>query len=685
MYARQPARHPPVPRRPARVRGRGAAPPGPRLSRGRRRLRDDGPGAGPRPRAQGGARPDGTDVRGRPRSALPVRSAGAAGLGATGAGSRRPPAAAAAGCGMSAATPSTTSPPGTGTPPAGAADARGSSARGSNARSADTRDSAAETRATSGRLRIGLLRFAQESNALSPVRTEVEDFRRTHLRTGEDLLQAVGPRGVEAPGFLAHAELSGFARAARRIAGDGIELVPLMSAWAVPGGPLSRAAQAWFCAEVDRLLGEAGRLDAVFISLHGAMRGEGGTAPEADILALLRRRLGSEVVLAATVDLHAHLTPALVEPLSVLVAYRTNPHRDHARAGARAAEILVPALLGQLRPTMTWRSLPMVLGGGTTIDFLPTMRPVFRRMRRMERDPRVLSVSLCMCHIWSDAPDLGWGVVAITDDDAALADALADELADAAWALRHRLPPELPDAAEALQRARAARWRRRFGTVCISDASDMVGAGAAGESTRLLSHLLAEGQGLRILAPIRDAAAVAALWDLPDGSEVAVTLGGRLDPDNPPLPVQGRLRRKRADTAFGRCLLLDLDHVQLVVTEGPPLAMKPSFYRDMGLRPWFADICVVKSLFPFRLYFLWHNRLTIYARTRGQTDFDVAWRMQFDGPVHPKDPVDDWRPADRRRRALPQRAAPISVSPGRPPLSSAACSMAMRNSSADFS
>jgi hypothetical protein len=29
-----------------------------------------------------------------------------------------------------------------------------------------------------------------------------------------------------------------------------------------------------------------------------------------------------------------------------------------------------------------WRKLPLVLGGGTTIDFLPPMRSVFRWMKR---------------------------------------------------------------------------------------------------------------------------------------------------------------------------------------------------------------------------------------------------------------------------------------------------------------
>lgn len=499
-------------------------------------------------------------------------------------------------------------------------------------------------------LRIGMLRFAQETNAHSPVLTTVEDFERTHLISGEVLSVAVSSRGSEVPRFIKNAELSGFVRGAQRAGGGRIQLVPLFSAWAVPGGPLAADALSWFRQHLAQHLERVGPLDGLFVSLHGAMRGQGGTDPEAVLLADLRAHLGPDVPIAATVDLHAHLTPALMGPLSILCAYRTNPHRDHARVGAKAGHLLVSTLLGRARPTVAWRTLPMVLGGGTTIDFLPTMRPIFRQMRRLERDPRVLSVSLCMCHLWSDAPDLGWATAVVTDDDPALAEELAEQLADAAWAVRHHLPPVLPDASTAIAQARGARWRRLLGTICISDASDMVGAGAAGESTRLLAALLVEGQGLRILAPIRDAVVVDQLWDQAPGQPVSLSVGGRLDPDNPSLAVTGTLLRQRDTAVFGRCVVLDLGHVKLVVTSGPPLAMKPSFYQDMGLRPWSADICVVKSLFPFRLYFLLHNRLTIYARTRGQTDFDVAQRQQYDGPVHPRDNVEHWRPADRRRR-----------------------------------
>jgi len=500
-------------------------------------------------------------------------------------------------------------------------------------------------RADGRKPRVAMLRIAQESNALTPRLTEIDDFA-IDMR-GAELMAATSPDGMEAPGFLKNAELSGFRRAV-----DGqVEVVPLFSMWAVPAGPLSNAATEAIRQRLRDAIVAAGPVDAVFLSLHGAMVGEGGSAPESLFLADLRELVGPDVLIAATIDLHAHLTPSFMEPLDLLAAYRTNPHRDHATTGRRCGEMLLDALTGRMRPTMAWRSLPMALGGGTTMDFLPPMRSVFRWMKKVERDPSVRYVSLCMVHMWLESPDAGWATVVVTDDDQAKAERLADELADRAWAVRHQLPPDIPAAEEAIAQARRARLRRRLGTICISDASDMVGAGAPGDNTQLLQALLEHGRGLTVYAPIRDEQVVREVWNHPPGSQVSVTLGGSHD-HSPPLPVAGRVRHKATTDNFGDVVVLTIDHLELVVTSGPPLAMKPSFYRDVGLRPSRADICVVKSLFPFRLYFLLHNRKTIYAKTRGATDFDAIWRQQFEVPTHPKDAVAHWRPTDRARRGL---------------------------------
>jgi microcystin degradation protein MlrC len=496
-------------------------------------------------------------------------------------------------------------------------------------------------------LRIAYARISQETNALSPVLTTWADFERTHFLEGPALAAACGPKGVEAEGFIKNAELSGFVKAATQ---HQITAVPLLSAWAVPNGPLSVACFANLRDRLVAALRDAGPLDGLFLSLHGAMNAEGQSEPEAELIAAARTIIGDAPV-AVSLDLHANLSRDKVAQMNLICAYRTNPHRDHAKVGARAGDLLIRQLKGEIQPTVAWRSLPMLLGGGTTVDFLPTMRPLFKRMKQLEKNPKVLYCSLFMCHPWNNSPELGWSTHVITDGDPALAEQLTEELADLAWAVRHKMPPRFLEAPEAIAKLRRARIARTLGTVTLCDASDVVGAGAAGENTHLIKALLA-ADDLISYAPIRDADAVAALWDQPIGGPVSLSVGGRLDPEHsPPLAVRGTLMRTETTAAFGRIVVLDLGPVKLAITEEQPIVMKPAFYKDLGLNPFKADAVVVKSLFPFLLYFLPYHRRAIYVKTHGVTDFDAAKALSFDDPIHPFDPVDAWRPTDQKRRA----------------------------------
>jgi microcystin degradation protein MlrC len=501
-------------------------------------------------------------------------------------------------------------------------------------------------------LRVAYARIAQETNALSPVDTTLADFQRTHLIEGEALQRGCAPGGDEAPGFLRDAELSGFVRAARAAEGVTVEPVPLFSAWAVPGGPLSRETYDTLAARLAEGIRGAGDLDGLYLCLHGAMGVRGLRDPESALLRVAREALGDRPI-AISHDLHANVTKARVDGCAVMTSYLTNPHRDHAATGRRAGAILLRSLAGAVRPTTAWRSLPMLLGGGTTVDLLPPMLPIFLRARAMMRDRRVLNASIYMCHLWNDDPDLGWSTVVTTDGDARRADELADELAERCWAVRHAMPPRFPAAAEAIAQARAATVARRLGVVMMSDASDVVAAGATGENTRLLAALLDDGKDLLSYVPLRDPAAVAGLWDTPVGERVTVRVGGKLDPArNEGLTVTGTVLRAQRMAGFDRLVVLDLGPVRLVLTEGPALAMKPAFYEDVGLPVWKADVVVVKSFFPFRLFFLPMARKTLYVRTGGITDVDAAFGLTFTDAMHPRDHVEDWRPADRRRRGL---------------------------------
>lgn len=509
----------------------------------------------------------------------------------------------------------------------------------------------------SRKLRIAFARIAQETNALSPVETTLDDFKRTHFIEGDALLRACLPGGHEAPGFVKAAELAGFVKAAREARNAVVEPVPLFSAWAVPGGPLSRATFDDLRERLADGLRRAGDLDGVFLCLHGAMGVTGVRDPESALLQTAREASGGKPI-AVTHDLHACITRARMDASEVLVGYRTNPHRDFVETGRRSGAILIQSLTGEARPVTAWRSLPMLLGGGPTVDLLPPMLPIFLRLRTMLRDRRVLNANVYMCHMWNDDPDLGWSTVVTTNGERQLAEDLADELAERCWAVRDIPPPRFPSASEAIAAARDAKLARRLGVVCLSDASDVVSAGATGENTRLLAALLAEGKGLLSYVPLRDPEVVSDLWGTPIGERVTVRVGGKLDPArNEALEVTGTVQRAQRMPGFERMIVLDLGHVKLALCEGPALAMKPAFYEDLGLSVWRADIVVVKNFFPFRMFFLPMARKTIYVRTGGITDMDAAFVIPFNEPMHPRDPVNDWRAADARRRGIVSQGA----------------------------
>lgn len=513
------------------------------------------------------------------------------------------------------------------------------------------------------KLRLAFGRINQETNALSPVSTEVADFAATHLYQGPALLELCGPGRTEVEGMFKNAELSGFVEGLKRQArrrGLELEPVPLLSAWAVPSGPLSRECFEHLVEGLCASLRAAGPVDGVYLALHGAMGVRDlplpkEASPDSEILRRVRAVVGPKVPIVISLDLHGNLTRDLIEHADLLQGYRTNPHRDHRRVGFGLAERLLQIILGEVQPVKAWRSLPMLLGGGTTVDFLSPMRGIFKQARRIEQEQGVLGASVMMVHPWNDHRELGWSTLVIVDGKvrtAEEADRRAERLAEAAWSVRHQLPPTFRSPAEAIAQARSARLRRKLGVAVMADFSDVVTAGAPGENTALIRAFLEHGSDLVAYVPLRDPALVASLWEVPLSQPVEVELGRKLDPSRgEPLRLTATLADRRTAHGLGRTLILRSGKLVVVVTEGPAMAVKPSFYSDLGLSVWRADVVVVKNFFPFLLYFLPYARQHLFVKSSGITDFDAAYALPFAGPMHPRDPIGDWHEADRRRRS----------------------------------
>ena len=469
-------------------------------------------------------------------------------------------------------------------------------------------------------LRIAYGRIFHEANAYSPLRTDISAFRDFHMLEGQELEAATTLRGAELASFMKHAELTGFRQAVRFA---DVTTIPLESALPAPSGPPPRAGYDELERRMLERIEAALPLDGLYLALHGSMQVDGlGEAPEAALLRKVRALIGPNVKLAVSYDLHANLSAGLVDPVDVLIAFRTNPHWDLAPTGFRAGRRLLRAIRGEIKPIHAWKKLPLVLGGGTTIDFLAPMRAVFRELRRAEDDSRVISASLFMVHPYTDAEKLGWAVHVSTDGDRDLAERVAARLADRALEAGKVPLPEMYDVEDAITTARGS-FVRKLGPVTFVDTSDIVGAGAPGGNTLLLRALASSGADLEAYVPMHDPALVADTWDLPIGTRRSVIVRGTPGYGMPEVALDVVVAA-RAEGELGRVVRLDAGKTHIAVSASPPLPIHPSFWREIGLSARKADVIVQKNFFHYRMFYATTSFSHLPVKSAGGTSLDAV-------------------------------------------------------------
>jgi microcystin degradation protein MlrC len=88
-------------------------------------------------------------------------------------------------------------------------------------------------------------------------------------------------------------------------------------------------------------------LDGILLSLHGSMVPSFCEDGEGELLRRLRAIVGPDLPIAATLDLHAMVTPAMVDQAQILVSYKTYPHVDMRETGRHAGRLLDAAMRGR--------------------------------------------------------------------------------------------------------------------------------------------------------------------------------------------------------------------------------------------------------------------------------------------------------------------------------------------------
>lgn len=493
-------------------------------------------------------------------------------------------------------------------------------------------------------MRIAIGQLWQETNTFSPTLTELRHFTAFRYYGGEDVLRYCG--GGQ--------EIGGFVKAAHE-AGPEVELVPLFAAGAWPAGRLREEFKNDLEQEMVGRLRAALPVDGVLLSLHGALASERVDDVDGELVERIREVVGPNVPISVSLDHHANVTRQIMANVDALVAYQSLPHIDMVETGQRAAQLLFATLRGEIQPTLGWCKIPMITPADRFLTGTEPLKLWFDRARDFEKQPGVLSVSLFPVQPWLDVAELGWSAVVVTDNDSARAQALADELGELAWSLRHEFFADKLPPAEAISRALAIEG----GPIVIADGSDSVNSGAPGDSTWLLKEMVRRKLGGDAFVTVVDPEAVAQALAAGIGQQVTLHVGGKRDRlFSTPAAVTGRVIRASdgrftisghlaADINMGRTVVVDLGEVKLVLSEDVGSGHDPMVYRHLGLDPAGAKIVVVKTPVGFWLSYRGIMRDAILADCPGLSTSNLKLLpfVHAPRPLFPLDPLETWVPA----------------------------------------
>ena len=490
--------------------------------------------------------------------------------------------------------------------------------------------------------RVLIAQFMHETNTFSKLSTTLDDYRRQRLVTGEEIARRFTGTRNEIGGYIDAATSYGW--------------TPVWGAAAntTPSGRLTKDAWEQIRDIIVDAARTAGNLDAVCLSLHGAMVSETEDDAEGALLEALRGVVGPDIPVVATLDLHANATKRMADHASALVSYRTYPHIDGYERAQQAARLVQDTLEGRKKPRCLLLQPAMLKGadhGRTTQPGI--MRDLLAMAEEFEKEPGIDVVSIQVGFTWSDIP---WASpsIAVTHEPGAenAARQAGRALIEEMWRRRTEFSSNYRSIADAIAAARDGA--RAAGPLVLAEGTDNPGGGGYNDATDLLQALLDARIPEVAVGTICDPGTVRQAIDAGVGARIDVQLGGHTDPSlGKPVTATAEVRhlsngRFRNDgpmnagveVSLGPTAVLRIDGIDVVTTSIRMHTVDLQVFLSQGIDPRTRNVLVVKSAQHFRAAFAPIARQVMLVDAGGLCSTDSS-RFLYAKLRRPIWPLDD--------------------------------------------
>ena len=454
--------------------------------------------------------------------------------------------------------------------------------------------------------RIAVGGFLHETNTFAPTKATYADF--VHgggwpaMAVGAAVLKVMRNINVGLAGFIEAAEANGW------------ELVPTIFCGASPCAHVTRDAFERIAEVMVGGIANADPIDAVYLDLHGAMVTEHLDDGEGEILARVRQVIGKEMPLVVSLDLHANVTPQMVEHADVLIAYRTYPHVDMADTGRAAAKHLALLLGTKRKFAKAFRQLPFLIPISWQCTNDQPTRGIYQKLAALESDA-VPTLSFAPGFPAADFPDCGPSVFAYGRTQAD-ADEAADKVAALVIGHENDFDGKIYTPDEGVLYAMALA-KSASKPIVIADTQDNPGAGGDSDTTGMLRALVRNNATQAAHGVIYDPVSAKAAHAAGEGATMTLALGGKSGiPGDAPY-TETFLVEKLSDGKFvapgpyyggrdmdmGPSACLRIGDVRVVVSSHKAQLADQAMYRYVGIEPTQQSILVNKSSVHFRADF----------------------------------------------------------------------------------
>lgn len=492
-------------------------------------------------------------------------------------------------------------------------------------------------------MKVLIARLNHETNTFSPVPTPLSAFGPDGPTFGADAYRDNKGLRTAMSAFIELAEQA------------GAELVTPVSASANPSGPVAADA---YTRLTQCIVDAAPGCDAILLDLHGAMVAENSADGEGELLARLRAAAPG-VPIGVALDLHANLTPAMVDNADVIVGFKTYPHVDMYQTGEHAGRLLLDRLAGRSRPAMRWHGLPLMAHTLRSASFTGAMQRAIEAARAAEGSGESLAVSVFAGFSLSDIEAPCMSVVVVDAHSPERAQATADRIAAQIWAEREAFVYRSEPLADSIARAKRIAGEGAARPVLLLDHGDNCMSGGSCDTMDVLQEALAQGlEGIGV-GPLCDPEAVAALVAAGEGASVTVALGNKVSLAGiglakQPVTMTGTVRRICSGeyvisgptytgqrSSMGRTVLFDTGTARIVVTERTQEPWDLGVFECTGHDPRSERFLLLKSRMYCRPVFEPIAAALVECDSPGVTSSDYALFpfSKVRRPVFPLDPL----------------------------------------------